>query len=29
MKLGKYGEILLIKNNVFYRGTLDGEQIEL
>ena len=29
MKLGKYGEILLIKNNVFYRGTLDGELIEL
>ena len=29
MKLGKYGEVLLIKNNVFYRGTLDGEQIEL
>ena len=29
MKLGEYGEILLIKNNVFYRGTLSGKLIKL
>ena len=29
MKLGEYGEILLIKNNVFYRGTLSGQLIKL
>ncbi len=29
MKLGEYGEILLIKNNVFYRGTLSGQIIKL
>lgn len=28
IKKGKYGEILLIKNNKYYRGTLDGKKIK-
>ncbi len=28
IKKGKYGEILLIKNNRFFRGTLNGEKIQ-
>ena len=29
LKRGKYGEVLIIKNNRFFRGTLSGELIEL
>jgi predicted MPP superfamily phosphohydrolase len=29
IKLGEYGEILLIENGKFYRGTIEGEKIEL